>query len=58
MRLNILSEKNMRIQLHDLLEEASKQGTLPGVIAYNRIHAPQNCGYYYKCRNKDRSSPF
>jgi len=40
MRLNILPEKNMRIQLHDILEEASKQGTLPSVIAYNRIDGP------------------
>lgn len=29
-----------RVQLHDLLEEASKHGTLPGVIAYNRIDGP------------------
>jgi galactokinase/mevalonate kinase-like predicted kinase len=29
-----------RVQLHDLLEKASKHGTLPGVIAYNRIDGP------------------
>ena len=30
----------MSIQLHDQLEEASKGGSLPGVIAYNRIDGP------------------
>ena len=30
----------MRVQLHNLLEEASKQGTLPSVTAYNRIDGP------------------
>lgn len=30
----------MRVQLHDLLEEASKRRALPTVIAYNRIDGP------------------
>jgi len=30
----------MSIQLRDMLEEASKNDTLPGVIAYNRIDGP------------------
>jgi Homoserine kinase len=30
----------MSIQLRDMLEEASKNGALPGVIAYNRIDGP------------------
>lgn len=30
----------MRVQLHDLLEEASKRAALPSVIAYNRIDGP------------------
>jgi D-glycero-alpha-D-manno-heptose-7-phosphate kinase len=36
----LYKEKNLSIQLHDILIEASKQQSLPSVIAYNRIDGP------------------
>ena len=30
----------MRVQLHEMLEDAAKRNALPAVIAYNRIDGP------------------